>query len=203
MHITEVKPLRRQLYQIVGEDGETAQIDRRTFDESGFAEGSTLSEQAWESLLEESRRRRARETALYLLSVKERSRAELQEKLRQEAGAELAEETARQMEALGLVDDTSYAERLAEDLRRIRHFSCRRTEQELRHKGIDREVAAAAAAAVDTTDEEQALALLRKKRYNKECDEKIRRRMADLLARHGYDYETVRRALEQAEKAEE
>lgn len=199
MLITEVQRRRGQLYLITREDGETAQVDRRVFDEAGLSEGSRLSEQAWEELLEQSKRRRAREKALYLLSVKERSRAELQEKLRQEAGPALAEETAGQMEDLGLINDEAYAFRLAGELRCVRHFSYRRTVQELRRRGIDREVSEQAAQAVDTTDEEQALALLRKKRYNRDCDEKTRRRMADLLARNGYDYETVRYALEHDE----
>lgn len=195
MRIVEMKRLRGKLYDVATEDGERVQLDCRVADEHGLAEGSVVSEQTWEALLKESVYRRAREKALWLLSVKERSAAELREKLRAEAPANVAEETVAEMEALGLLNDEGYAFRLAEELRRVRHFSRRHTEQELRRRGLDRELSEQASWAVDTTDEEQALALLQKKRYNKECDEKTRRRMADLLARHGYDYDTIRRAL--------
>ena len=195
MRIVEAKRRRGKLYDVVCEDGDTVLMDARVFEEHGLAEGSVLSEQAWEALLAESLYRRAREKALWLLSVKERSKAELREKLREEAPANVAEETADEMERLGLLDDERYAVRLAEELRCVRHFSRRHTEQELRRRGIDRAVSEQASWGVDTTDEEQALALLHKKRYNKDCDEKTRRRMADLLARHGYDYDTIRHAL--------
>lgn len=107
--------------------------------------------------------------------MRDHSRGELEQKLRQTAGAQAAEETAARMEELGLVDDEAYARRLARDLLARKHYPRRRLAQELTGKGIDRALAEEAAAEAleeaETDDGQQALELLRKKYYNRLYDE--------------------------------
>ena len=195
MRIEKIEPRRGKLYALTFEDGTMQTVDRRTFDETGWRVDSELGERERQWLCEESDRRRVREKALYLLSVQDRSRGELEQKLRREWGEEAARETAAQMEEWGLINDGDYAGRLAQDLRRVKHLSARQAVQGLRRRGIDRDLAESAVAAVPTTDLEEALALLQKKRYNDLSDEMVQRRAAALLARYGFDYETSRRAL--------
>ena len=202
MFITEVRPRRgRQVLLVL--DGEPAvTVDSRTFDESPYRAGGVIDDDQLRELLEAGSRRRAREKALYLLSMRDHSRGELEQKLRQTAGAQAAEETAARMEELGLVDDEAYARRLARDLLARKHYPRRRLAQELTGKGIDRALAEEAAAEAmeeaETDDGQQALELLRKKYYNRLYDENARRKTAAALARYGFGGDAVRRAMEAA-----
>ena len=94
---------------------------------------------------------------MYLLSMRDHSRVELERKLCDHADGEIAADTAQRMEDLGLINDEEYAARLARDLRLRKHFSKRRAMQEMAERGIDREVAQQAAENVDTEDVQQAL----------------------------------------------
>lgn len=207
MQITDVRKRRGRLY-LLYLDGEAAMtVDAAAFDESPYRMGGTITDEELHDLLEESKRRRAKEKALYLLSLRDHSRGELEKKLRRDAGGEVAAEVAGRMEEIGLVDDEGYACRLARDLLARRHFPLRRAESELQARGIARELAreavARAAEELETDDEQQALALVRKKYYNKLYDEDARRKTAAALARQGFGSRAVRYALARAMEPEE
>ena len=188
MIITDVRKRRGRLYQLYLDGEPAVTVDAAAFDESPYRMGGRIDDDQLRELLEAGSRRRAREKALYLLSMRDHSRGELEQKLRQTAGAQAAEETAARMEELGLVDDEAYARRLARDL--------------LAGKGIDRALAEEAAAEAmeeaETDDGQQALELLRKKYYNRLYDENARRKTAAALARYGFGGDAVRRAMEAA-----
>ncbi len=195
MVITERETIRRQLYR-VELDGEPAgTIDRRTLDEAGYRLGDSVTESEWQALKEASARNRAREKALYLLSLRDHSKGELVRKLTEEAGEEIAAQTADRMEELGFLDDEALSRRWAADLSRRKCYPRRRVEQELTAKGFDRETAREAAAQTLTEDSVLALELLRKKYYNKMATEDGRRKTTAALARYGFSYEAIRRAI--------
>ena len=196
MIITEIRKRRGTLYLLVL-DGEPAMtVDARTFDESPYRPGGAIDDGQLRELLEQSARRRAREKALYLLSLRDHSRAELEDKLRRGEGREAAAETAARMEELGLVNDEAYAYRLARELRLRTRYPLRRTVQELTARGVDREIALQAAGEPETDDAALALELLRKKYYNRLQTEEDRRRVRAALARRGFGGGDIRRAME-------
>ena len=196
MRIDDVQRRRGSLVQLVLDGEPAALIDRKTFEESPYEVGSSLSEEQWVALKKESKTRRAWDKALYLLSLRDYARAQLQRKLEREAGSELARETVERLERAGLLNDGAYARRLARDMVERRHFSRRRTLQELTARGLDRETAEEAVEELEPDDAEQALELLRKKRYNELSDPDTRRRAASALARAGFGWDAVRCALE-------
>lgn len=195
MVITQASRRRKQLYMLYIDGEEWAEVDARTWEESAYRVGMQVTQEDLDSLQTESRSRRAKEKAFYLLSLRDYSRADLAKKLTAQAGREVAEETAARMEELGFVQDEQYAFRLARDLRLRKHYPLRRTIQELQAKGIDRELAAEAADAVVTDDAAQALELLRKKYYNRLNDEQGRQKATAALARYGFSYEAIRQAV--------
>ncbi len=180
-------------------------IDQRIWEESSYEAGSSLSEEQLEDLAARSRRRRATEKAIFLLSRRDYSKRELAGRLSRERGRhrpeweEAAGETADRMEELGLVNDETYAARLAEEYRFRRFYPRRRAVQELCGRGISRELAEQVIEETGTEDADLALALLHKKYYNKLHDADGRRRTAVALARQGFSYEDIRRAFAQAE----
>lgn len=196
MIITALHRRRGQLY-LLELDGEPAMtVDKRVLDEAGFCEGSELDDDQLYELLETSKRRRAREKALWLLSGRDYAAAELAEKLAPEAGEAIAAETVAVLKEQGLIREEAYARRLAQDLCLRRHFPRRRAVQEMTHRGIDRELAEEAVAEIDTDDFQEALALLEKKRYTDTDKQKLRQKVTGFLARQGYDFSTIRRVWE-------
>ncbi|MCQ2404588.1 MAG: recombination regulator RecX [Clostridia bacterium] len=193
---------RGQLYLVTLSDGREVEVDRRTWDESPYRANSALTEESLSALLSLSEENRARDRALYLLSRRDYTKKELSEKLRKAAGREVCAATAERMEELGLVDDESLAVRYAREYCLVRHYPKRRAVQKLREKGIDRDVAAEAVEKIGADDLQAALAFLDKKCYTQK-DEQNRRKIADALARYGFDYDTVRTALRQTEQEEE
>jgi len=149
-----------------------------------------------EALLALSRRNRTRSRALYYLSGRDYAAKELKRKLSRSSDKETADEVVDRLAEVGLVDDSAYAERLARSFANYRLYPRRRIMGALREKGISREDAETALEKLDTDDLQIALALIRKKYYNKTRDETGREKVAAALARSGFGFDTVRRAME-------
>lgn len=197
MRITEVRRIRGQQYALTLGEGEyTAEIDAATFDHSGLRVGSDIDGAALEELLKVAAYNRVRSRALYYLTDRDYAAGELVQKLCRMTDRETAQAVVERLCEVGLVNDRAYACRQAQSMAQYRFYPRRRIVQELRAKGIDRDIAEEAAETLETDDLQQALALLRKKYYNKLSDDAARARTAAALARYGFGYDTVRRALE-------
>lgn len=198
MHIKSLERRRGRQFCMTLDDGREFLVDKQTVEESMYTVGSEIDDTALDALLTASQTRRAREYALYLLSVRDYGERELCRKLREKGYTEIAAETAARMSELGLVNDEVYARRIARDCRLRKLYARRRTVQEITVHGIAREVAQYAVEAVDETenltDLQQALALLEKKRYTISATPAERQRATALLMRYGYDGGTVREA---------
>lgn len=197
MKILSVSRLRRSLYRLDFEDGDSVEVDVRTFDESGFRQGSDLTEEQLNTLIATSQYNRARERALYLLGLRDYACKELEQKLYTEATPEVAAAVVERLREVGLLDDERYAARLARSLSEVKHYPRRRIEQELRHRGISSMLIQTVLSELEGEDSEQALALLQKKYYNKLNDPDSRRRVIAALARRGFSYGSIRRAMDE------
>lgn len=198
MRITALERRRGQQFCMTLDDGRDYMVDKHTMEDSVYTVGSEMDEEQLSELLAASASRRAREYALYLLSVRDYGEKELCRKLREKGYADEAAATAARMCELGLVNDEVYARRLARDCRVRKLYSRRRTVQEVATHGIARELGQYAVEAVDEAenlnDLQQALALLEKKRYTVPVTPSERQRATALLLRYGYDSATVREA---------
>lgn len=196
MKITAVSRRRRQLYRLDFEQGDSVEVDVRTFDESPYREGADLTEEQLHTLLATSQHNRARERALYLLGLRDYACKELEQKLYTEASPEIAAAVVARLCEVGLLDDARYAARLARSLSEGKHYPRRRIEQELRRRGISPVLAQTVVSELEGEDYEQALALLERKYYNKLNDPDSRRRVIAALARRGFSYGAIRRAMD-------
>lgn len=197
MKIIAVSRRRRRLYLLTLEGGDPIEVDVGTFDESPYREGCDLSEEQLNTLLATSRRNRAKERALYLLGLRDYSCHELEQKLYTEATPEIAAAVVERLQEVGLLDDERYAARLARSLSEGKHYPRRRIEQELRRRGISNGLIQTVVFDLEGEDFEQALALLQKKYYNKLNDPDSRRRVIAALARRGFSYGAIRRAMDE------
>ncbi|GAA3685200.1 hypothetical protein GCM10022237_49590 [Nocardioides ginsengisoli] len=145
----------------------------------------------------------ARKILLDQLSIKARSRHELEDRLaRRNVPEEVAGRLLDRFEEVGLVDDEAFARSWVEGRQRSRGLARTALAVELRRKGIDDETARTVLAEVDPGDEDAAAAqLVRKKlRSMRGLDPQVAtRRLVGMLARKGYApgtaYAVVRREL--------
>ncbi|HJS26342.1 MAG TPA: regulatory protein RecX [Actinomycetota bacterium] len=141
------------------------------------------------------------ERALRLLSVRPRSRHELAKRLRL-AGFESQEvhEELDRLEAVGLVDDESFARAVAEHQVKVRRAGRRAVSSALAAKGVDRGTIEETLASLGGNDEGRAeeLALERARRLSGLPPEKAYARLVGLLQRRGYDGSVARSAARSA-----
>jgi regulatory protein len=144
------------------------------------------------------------ERALRLLSVRPRSRRELESRLLR-AGFPAEEVVAElgRLEAVGLVDDEEFARQVVEHELTVRRSGRRAIVSRLAGKGVERgTIDLALAEAVPEADEERALSLAqgRAARLGGLAPEQAFSRLVAFLARRGYDpgvsRQAARRALE-------
>lgn len=209
MILTSVRPQRGQQVVLTWDDGEETILDKRTFEESPYGVGSFLSWEQREELCALSRRNRARNKAVFLLSRRDYSRRELTEKLCREKGRyhaenqEAAAEAAVYMEQLGYVKDEEYARRLAREYRDVRCYPRRRALEKLCEKGIARDTARDVLDEMDWDDTQLALEFLQKKRYNIPQSREETEKQLTALARYGFSGEDIRRAIRRREEEAE
>ena len=143
---------------------------------------------------------RAKNTAYRLLTYRPRSRRELEEKLREkEFPEDIVGSIIDQCARLGYIDDAQFAEQWARSRLKLRCFGRRRIEQELRGKGIDREIISEAIAKVVPAEDEHAAAKSaaeKKLRMMRSVEPQARRRrLAGFLERKGFSSEVIRSIL--------
>ncbi len=160
---------------------------------------------------EPKRDEQARDVCLRLLTVRARSRAELEAQLTKRGYPE--DVSARVLDRLtqvGLIDDTAFAEEWVRSRRTNSGKGKRALAAELRTKGIDTEVIAETLDSVDAGEwrvQAEQLVANKLRRENLDDEVKVTRRLVGMLARRGYNqsmaFDVVKTQLaqEQARRA--
>ena len=209
MRITAIEPRRKSLVAIYLDGQSAGQIDYETAVRLNIRAGDTLTDAEWTHLCAESDAARAKSYALWLLERRSYTAGMLREKMRGAHSAAAIDAALERVQELGLVNDADYARRYAAELIRLRHFSAPRIEQELRRRGIDRDLARQTAAetiaeyARDPCDAIRAL--LNTKFSNKYNDVKGRRRTVAALQRVGYrggEFRTAKQLPDESDQME-
>ncbi len=153
------------------------------------------------ALLSADQASRATEAALVFLGYRPRSEKEVRDRLRR-GGYEPAaiEHAIGRLHEWRYLDDADFARRWVENRTAHRPRGRRLLQHELRHKGIDGEIARDAIddADLDETGAAEALARRRLPSYAGDEPAAIRRRLGAYLARRGYGYDVIRIALDRA-----
>ncbi len=145
---------------------------------------------------------RAREHALRLIALRDRSCYEVSSRLKRDGFAsEVVQEVVDWLRGLGYVDDAAFAERYAAEKSRS-GWGSRRISAELARRGIDRKVAQQVTSAADengsATDVakvgvDAALALARRRFASQFATDRETavRRLGGFLSRRGFDWDTI------------
>ena len=153
----------------------------------------------------ELRLQHARHIAWKALNRRERTVAELARLLAGKRVEPSAIETVvSELCEQGYLDDASYAQRFAEDRRRLDTWGAERIERKLLSLGVDREIVAAAVGEQDHAGEmEAALELLARRFPQPPQTPRDRDRALAMLVRKGYELELAYDALRRHAGADE
>ncbi len=199
MKITSIEKYKGSTYRIDFDEGESAYLNLEIINKFNLKAGLDLPLSAWEQIKQESDYRRARERALYLLDRRDYSFVEMFKKLRQNYDEELCYRVMQRLVELGSINDRRYAEGLARHYMEVKLFGRRRAFQEMRLKGLTKEVIDIALQEYDEGADERLRKLIEKKYLRYMTDEKGINRAKNSLVRYGYDYSDINRAFKQIE----
>ena len=145
---------------------------------------------------------RGRDIVMRQLAMVDRSRAQLAQAMeRRDVPSDVAEEVLSYFESIGLVDDAHFAEVVTRTRLAEKKASRRAISEELRRKGVDRELVEQAVSTIDPEEElEGAVQLAFKKLASRSGNPKtLYRRTYAMLARRGYSPSQCTLALRQAQ----
>lgn len=142
---------------------------------------------------------KATESALRLLGVRPRAEQELRDRLKQKGyEPETIDRALDRIRNWGYLDDADFARRWVDNRIEHRPRSKRLLAMELRQKGVDRETISNTIEETEFDEADAATELARKAvaKMSSLDPEVARRRITGQLARRGFDYATIRTALE-------
>jgi regulatory protein len=145
----------------------------------------------------EVRLQHAREAAWTALNRREHTAAELARILaRKRVEPVVIDSVVGELCEQGYLDDAAYAQRFADDRRRLDGWGAERIEQRLRALGVDAELIAAAVSSRDHEGElEAALALLERRFPDPPATARDCERALGILVRKGYELELAHDAI--------
>lgn len=192
----QLVPRKKNKYKVHLQGGMDLVLYKREVKTYGLEAGEELSEEAYQRILEETLIPRAKRRAMHLLEKQDRTRKNLEDKLRESDYPQTAIDAAiAYVESFHYIDDERYA-------RSYVHFhqegkSKRRIQQDLMQKGIDRDVIALVLEEeYETSEADMIRDLLRKKHYEPEsADAKERSKMYRFLAGRGFSSGDISRVL--------
>ena len=165
-------------------------------------EGMALSEEQVREIAQGEVRQECFDYAMKYLQMRLHSTAELRRKLvRREYGDAVIDGVIADLLRMGYLDDARFAKTKAMSAAEHKHHGRRRAFMELIKAGVKKEVADAALTDVYTkTDSLLAARMLAEKKAGnlKRLDPLVaRRRLAGMLMRRGFDYETIKPVIDQ------
>ena len=197
MKIVSVGKYKGSTYRIDFEEGEPEFLNIEIINKFNLKAGISLPLSAWEQIKSENEYRKARERALYLLYIKDYSFVDMFKKLRANYDEDTCYRVMQKLVKIGSINDSRYAEGLARHYVEVKLFGRRRAFQEMRLKGLTREVIDIALEPYAQGTDERLRTLIEKKYLRYLDDEKGVNRAKNALVRLGYDYSDINRVLKE------
>ena len=198
--ITRIAPQRDPKRVSIYLDGRfTLGLDATIAEEQGLRVGQTLSAAEVAAIREQEELNKAVDKALAFLTSRPRSIREVRDRLKEkEIPPDTIDAVVARLEGWGYVGDEGFARYWVENRGANQPRGKRLLRQELWRKGVERETVDRVLDELEVDEAGGALALARK-RFNqlRNYDEQTqRRRLAAFLQRRGYDWPTVKGALD-------
>ena len=154
---------------------------------------------------QENEFQKASTAALRLLSLCDRSRKDLQQKLSKKGySSEIVTRVILKLESMGYLDDSRYALRYAADAIRIKNRGPHSIKYELQQKGITREIIEETISKVfDDHDEMTVARRALIKKYPARPPRTEIRKLSDYLRRKGFSYDIIMAIIKESWKEDD
>ncbi|MFQ5798137.1 MAG: RecX family transcriptional regulator [Bacteroidota bacterium] len=178
-------------------------VHEETLTRFGLRKGDTLDGKTLEDLRQAEELFKAKEKAMRLLSYRARSEKEIRDRLKKASyRAPIVDEVVDALTRSGLLDDATFARMYAHDTMARKPFGKQLLRQQLRGRGVAKEIIEKLIAELYTPQTEESFALSLAKKHlvrslrsppAKKLQDlvKQKKRLADYLVRRGFDWETV------------
>lgn len=184
----------------VSVDGEyLLTVDSDFWYSCGYGDNAEINSAELEAFISSANARRAFNSAMYSLDIRDHSEKEIRIKLSRKFDNEAVDNAVEKLLDLKLIDDERYAENLAEELYERKKYGKNRIRTELFRRGIDSETVNYVLDELfednNSDNVERIVDIIQKKYYNKISDENGRKKVFAALTRLGYSFSDIREAL--------
>ena len=186
LKIISAEKYKGSTYRVDIENSEPAFLNSEIISKYNLRGGMEVSEDVWDEIVYSNEFRRARERAMYLLDYRDYSYSELYKKLLNNYGEQICYDVCDKLAELGFINDRRYAESLARKYMEVKKFGYFRAVQEMRLKGLSKELIDEVLSGYEDTVHERLAELIEKKYLRKLEDEDGVKKVKNALARQGY-----------------
>ncbi len=195
MKITSIEPFNGKTLKMSFESGEPIFINSDIAAEYHLEKDIEIPQSGVEDIVRANDARRAKERALYLLDNRDYSYAELFKKLSENYDEDICYEVLNRLAEIGCIDDRRYARYLAEKLCTVKKYGYFKAREEMRLKGLSRDIIEEALEDYSEDCSERLLELIDKKYARYLTDEKGVKKVKAALARLGYSFADINAAI--------
>lgn len=196
MLITDISKYKGNTYKVSFQDYEPVFLHIDIINEYNLKKNMDIPDEAFSKIMYTSDKRRAKERALYLLTVRDHSYKELYDKLCHNYPDEISKEVCYNMTRLGLIDDYKYARKLCEEYIISKKYGEYRVKSELYRRGIDKNTIEELLEEYNEDSEERLEKLVERKYARYLTDRKGLQKVKSALARQGYSFSDINSVLE-------
>ncbi len=196
MKILSVEKYKGSTWRIDFENLEPAFLNSEIISKYNLRAGAEIPGDAWEEIVYSNDLRRARERAMYLLDYRDYSYSELYKKLLASYDEQICYDVCDRLAELGFINDRRYAESLARKYMEVKKFGYYRAVQEMRQKGLSKELIDEVLEEYEDTVEERICQLVEKKYLRKLREDDGVKKVKNALVRQGYSYSDINSVLD-------
>ena len=195
MKITSIEQFKGKTLKVSFESGEPIFINSDIAAEYHIQKDMDIPQGGIDDIVRANDARRAKERALYLLDNRDYSYAELFKKLAENYDEDICYEVLNRLAEIGCIDDRRYAKYLAEKLCTVKKYGYFKAREEMRLKGLSRDIIEEALADYSSDSSERIMELIDKKYARYLTDEKGVKKVKAALARLGYSFADINAAI--------
>ena len=165
-------------------------------------DGSEITEEEWDELVDKIDYRKAFNKCADLLSRRDHSVKELRDKLLRTVDEACADKAIDKYIEMGYLDDEKFAKALAEHLYTVKNYSDSHVKQELFKRGISRDIVNEIVYSSENDPVQSVITIINKKYLNKLNIEGGREKVIAAMMRKGFSYSDIKSALDEIENDE-
>lgn len=165
-------------------------------------DGTDISDEEWEELVDKIDYRKAFNKCADLLSRRDHSVKELRDKLLRTVDEAAADKAIDKYIEMGYLDDEKFAKALAEHLYNVKNYSDSHVKQELFKRGISRDIVNEIVDSTENDSVQSVVTIINKKYLNKLNIEGGREKVIAAMMRKGFSYSDIKSALDELENDE-